>query len=142
MNTAEAIRAIIASEPVVDKATTDRYAKRGPNLIKALVDAFLGEAQGHLKEIRDPGNQANFVRVRSAAHGLKSCSFNLGAFRLAKICQETEHAAAAGDQKAVAEAIGQIGPALFDAEEALKGLRLRAAGAPAQAPQRTFGGAR
>ena len=125
MDIAASINSIVQTEPVIDRTIIDRYRQRRAGLVTTLVEAYLAEAPRFFQELRSAVTAGNLAAVRSAAHGLKSCSFNLGAVRLAKICQETEHAAADHSLEQVQFALSQVGPALFDAEEALKSERTR-----------------
>ncbi|MGI9409643.1 MAG: Hpt domain-containing protein [Hyphomicrobiaceae bacterium] len=120
----------IASSPVregpalIDQKIVDRYTQRGPQLITMLVDAFLEEAPRYFQDIRSGMDAKDYSAVRVSAHGLKSCSFNLGAVRLAEICQDLEDKASHGAAPDVESSVGLIGPTLFDTEEALKSLKL------------------
>ena len=109
---------------MIDHTIVERYTQRGPQLITMLVDAFLEEAPRYFQGIRSGLDAQDFSAVRVAAHGLKSCSFNLGAVRLAEICQDLENRASDGAVPEVESSVGLIGPTLFDTEEALKSLKL------------------
>ena len=111
---------------LIDQAIIDRYSQRGPQLIGMLVDAFLEEAPKYFQDIRTGMDTSDLSAVRSSAHGLKSCSYNLGAVRLAEICKELEAKAAEGIAEEVQSSVDVIGPTLFNTEESLKSIKLSA----------------
>ena len=129
MNPVETIEQIAQREPVIDNAIIERFRQRRASLVKVLVDAYLEEGPRYFQDLRKSVAAGDFAAARSAAHGLKSCSYNLGAVRLAKICQETESTALANNIERLTNALGHVGPALFATEEALKSIRLSIAGA-------------
>ena len=115
----------VREEPaLIDQNIVDRYCQRGPQLIGMLVDAFLEEAPKYFQDIRSGLDAQDYSAVRVSAHGLKSCSFNLGAVRLAEMCQDIEAKASAGAEAEVESCVQLVGPTLFDTEEALKSLKL------------------
>lgn len=115
-----------SEELLVDDTIIDRYLQRGPKLIHILVDAYLAEAPGYFRSLQSAMKAGDMSAASAAAHGLKSSSYNLGAMRLAKICQAAEEVAAEGDAGKLMDVVGQVGPILFDTEEALKGIKLSA----------------
>ena len=115
----------VREEPaLIDQEIVDRYCKRGPRMIGMLIDAFLQEAPKYFQDIRSGLDAQDYSIVRVSAHGLKSCSFNLGAVRLAEICQDIEDKASRGTDSEVEASVQLVGPTLFDTEEALKSLKL------------------
>ncbi len=123
MSSVSIVNNIAATEQLIDDSIIDRYRQRGPRLISILVDAYLEEAPRYFQDLRQAASAGDMTGVKSAAHGLKSSSYNLGAVRLAKMCQETENAATADRSEEVADVVEQVGPVLFDTEEALKGIK-------------------
>lgn len=111
---------------IIDRAIIDRYLQRSSKLIEMLVDAFLDEAPKHFEQIRSGVAANDYTAVRVSAHGLKSCSYNLGAIRLAEICKQLEAQASSGDGTDIEASAGLIGPTLFSTEEALKSIRMSA----------------
>ena len=124
MDHIEAIRQIAQREPVIDDVVIERIRQRRASLVKVLVDAYLEEAPRYFQDLRKAVAAADFAGARSAAHGLRSCSYNLGAVRLAKICQEAESVAGGSDIALLQTALDHVGPALFASEEGLKAIRL------------------
>jgi HPt (histidine-containing phosphotransfer) domain-containing protein len=114
-----------ADDVVLDATVIARYRARRASLADSLISAFLAEAPRYFQSMREAMAKGDLPEVKSNAHGLKSCSVNLGALRLVKVAQQTEAAAASGDARAVQDAFAKIGPTLFDTEEALKGERAR-----------------
>ncbi|MGI9422023.1 MAG: Hpt domain-containing protein [Hyphomicrobiaceae bacterium] len=111
---------------LIDQTIIDRYTQRGPKMVGMLVDLFLKDAPRYFQEIRGGIDANDFSAVRVAAHGLKSCSYNLGAIRLAGFCEELEAIAFEGIAADVQSRYERIGPTLFSTEEALKSIKLSA----------------
>lgn len=105
---------------VLNKALLDQYRARKSNLLERLIAAYLDEAPRYFQNIRRAAEDVDLPQVRQQAHALKSCAGNLGATRLAKVCQELENAAIAGRQADVAATMLRIGPETFEAEQALR----------------------
>lgn len=126
MSSAETTLPPSANEHLIDDTIIDRYLQRGPKLIQILVDAYLSEAPGYFGSLRSALQSGDMAAVSAAAHGLKSSSYNLGAVRLAKLCQDVETLAGEGNANELTRAAEQVGPTLFDTEEALKGIKLAA----------------
>ena len=122
-----------ASEPVLNQAMLDVYAKRKTGLLERLVAAYLGEAPTFHQNIRQGTASQAFDLVKLNAHALKSSSYNLGAIRLSKICQDMEAAAEQKDMASILTMVSQLGPECFEVEEALKTavFRMRSDAAPA-----------
>ncbi len=97
-----------------------QYKQRRSGLFERLINAYLEEAPQFLKKIRDGVASNEYAEVKLNSHALKSCSYNLGAVRLSKICQSVENAAVAEDQAQIGELLEKMGPEFFDVEEALK----------------------
>ena len=97
-----------------------QYKQRRSGLFERLINAYLEEAPQFLKKIREGAEGNVFADVKLNAHALKSCSYNLGAVRLSKICQSIENAAVAEDSTQVSDLFEKMGPEFFEVEEALK----------------------
>lgn len=128
-----------ADEPasVLNAALLDQYRVRKNNLLERLINAYLEEAPRYHHAIRNAAERDQLDEIRSGAHALKSCSHNLGATRLSKVCQQLETGAIAHDMASVQAAMLRIGPECFDAEQALRSELLnlkRAAGVGQSAP--------
>lgn len=113
----------LKNEQLIDEVIIDRYLQRGPKLIEILVDAYLKEAPVYFRALRSAIEEGDMPAVSAAAHGLKSSSYNLGAVRLAKMCQEAETVAGVGAIEELVDVIAEVGPTMFDTEEALKGIK-------------------
>jgi HPt (histidine-containing phosphotransfer) domain-containing protein len=105
---------------VLNKALLDQYKARKSNLLERLINAYLEEAPKFFQNIRSSAEASDFDGVRMNAHALKSCSYNLGAVRLSKVCQEMESAALEKDAALVQASVARIGPECFEAEQALR----------------------
>lgn len=108
------------SDTVLNAALLDQYRSRKSNLLERLITAYLDEAPKFFQNIRKAVETSDFAAARMNAHALKSCSYNLGAVRLSKVCQELETAAGGGNMAGVADLMHRMGPECFEVEEALK----------------------
>jgi len=74
----------------------------GPEFLVELIDTFIAEAPGMLKDLREGLATADANRFRRAAHSLKSNAATFGATRLAEIARQLEHGgfASGADQAA------------------------------------------
>lgn len=120
MKSGQAMDAHAAQVSVLNTALLDQYKARKSNLLERLINAYLDEAPKFFQSIRSAAGSGDFDTVRMSAHALKSCSYNLGAVRLSKICQEMESAALAKDAAQVEQSLSRIGPECFEAEQALR----------------------
>lgn len=105
---------------VLNKTLLDQYRVRKNNLLERLINAYLEEAPRFLEGLKDAVEARNLPEMRTSAHALKSCSLNLGAMRLAKVCQEIETAVAHGNETEAFQAASRIGIECFEAEQALR----------------------
>lgn len=69
----------------------------GDKLVRQLVELFERLAPARLSSIRDAVRQADARTVQFEAHALKSNSGNVGATRMAALCQRLELLATSGD---------------------------------------------
>jgi len=67
-----------------------------PDLLQQIVQLYLDSAPALLEEIKSGFASGDFLRIRNAAHSLKSSSANLGATHLSMLCKQLEAAAQAG----------------------------------------------
>jgi signal transduction histidine kinase/ligand-binding sensor domain-containing protein/DNA-binding NarL/FixJ family response regulator len=94
-------------------------AVTGQELVEPIVERFLVEAPRRLEDLRQAlasGNRSSFVFI---AHAFKGSGAQLGAKRLAALCQELETRGRSGDWDGMEEIldrleveIGRVGPAL------------------------------
>lgn len=105
---------------VLNMALLDQYRLRKSNLLERLINAYLSEAPAFFQNIRTAAVNSDFDNLRMNAHALKSCSYNLGAVRLSKVCQELESAALSKDAELIEGSMTRIGPECFEAEQALR----------------------
>jgi signal transduction histidine kinase/CheY-like chemotaxis protein/ligand-binding sensor domain-containing protein/HPt (histidine-containing phosphotransfer) domain-containing protein len=94
-------------------------AVTGQELVEPIVERFLVEAPRRLEDLRQAlasGNRTSFVFI---AHAFKGSGAQLGAKRLAALCQELEMRGRSGDWQGMEEIldrldveIGRVGPAL------------------------------
>jgi HPt (histidine-containing phosphotransfer) domain-containing protein len=121
------------SMPTLNQDLLGQYRQRRSGLLERLIEAYLEEAPRFLKNIRQSNQGSDFADLKLNAHALKSCSYNLGAVRLSRICQGLENAANAKDGPEIAPLMERIGPEFFEVEEALKTEMLSLKRQPAQA---------
>lgn len=107
--------------PVLDMELLGQYRGRKNNLLGRLISAFLQEAPAFFQNIRSADECSDLNELRLNAHALKSCSYNLGAVRLSRICQEIESAAVNEDADGIKSSMARIGSEWFEAEQALRG---------------------
>ena len=121
MRSVNAATAIDPAEAVLNQSLLGQYRQRKTGLLERLIAAYLEEAPQFFQKIRGAAESNNFDEMKLNAHALKSCSNNLGATRLAKICQAIEDAASARNGDDVTFFMEKIGLESFEAEQALKG---------------------
>jgi HPt (histidine-containing phosphotransfer) domain-containing protein len=117
-----------ASEPTLNNDLLQQYAQKRTGLLERLVAAYLEEAPNFHQNIRRGGEVQDFDLVKLNAHALKSSSYNLGAVRLSKLCQELENSAGRQDISELNHLLGRLSPECFEVEEALKGAIYRLTG--------------
>jgi HPt (histidine-containing phosphotransfer) domain-containing protein len=71
-------------------------AQDGPDLLRELADLFIGELAPRIEGIRSNVLAADPGAVSQWAHSLKGSAGNLGATRLAALCEQIEHEARQG----------------------------------------------
>lgn len=106
--------------PVLNQDLLAQYRNRKSGLLERLIEAYLEEAPRFFQNIRQATEKSEFPDLKLNAHALKSCSYNLGAVRLSKICQGLETAAEGKSLVDVEPLLARIGPEFFEVEEALK----------------------
>ena len=105
---------------VLDAGRLESYRKRRPGFLERLIAAYLDEAPKHVTGIKVGIAAGDQDAVKIAAHTLKSSSANLGAIRLAELCQSIESAAVTNDRTTLADLADGIGSEWFAAEQALR----------------------
>ncbi len=91
-----------------------------PGLVAGLVETFSGSAQKLLAEIEAGVEEDDEEALRSAAHGLKSSSAQLGARLVSELALELEQVARSGKLDGAAELAEQLSEALTDAMAKLR----------------------
>lgn len=89
--------ALVAPEipsPSVDLATLTNFeslqVEGEPDLIVELIDLYVEDAPRRVAAIRESLAGRDWVSVKRGAHNLRGSSGNLGALRMARICDEIE----------------------------------------------------
>jgi HPt (histidine-containing phosphotransfer) domain-containing protein len=122
MKTSSALQADVpeAAETVLNENLLAQYRTRKTGLLERLIAAYLDEAPRFFQAVRQGDEANNFDAVKLNAHALKSCSYNLGATRLSKVCQAIENAANSKDADGIKSLLLKLGPECFEAEQALR----------------------
>lgn len=118
MHTAQS-KPTTADPSVLNLTLLEQYKSRKNNLLERLINAYLEEAPKSFQSLRKAIEAGSYDGIRMHAHALKSTSYNLGASRLSKMCQELEAAAAARDNPGIVDCVKRIGPECFEVEQAL-----------------------
>ena len=121
MPSADTAMADARAEPVINEALIAQFRQRKSSLLERLINAYLDEAPRFFQGIRSGVEAKDFDAVRLHSHALKSCSYNLGAVRLSKLCQAMENEALERNESNIERLLAAMGPEKFEAEEALKG---------------------
>jgi HPt (histidine-containing phosphotransfer) domain-containing protein len=79
-----------------------------PDPVAELAELFLQDAPPRIKAIKDAAEPPNLTALREAAHSLKGSASNLGARRLAGVCNRIESAAKQGDAAAATALISEL----------------------------------
>lgn len=108
-----------AATPVLNSALLDKYRSRRSNLLERLIHAYFEETPLYFQSLCRAAEEQDLASVRHFAHALKSCSGNLGAQRLAALCQKVEIAAHAQDTASLAVHMLHAGREFHEAEQAL-----------------------
>ena len=92
-----------------------------PDLLGKIIDLYLENSPGSLRQIRDAVAGQDGDALRQAAHSLKSSSANLGATELAAICKELEQRGRERRLENAAELLRELEVHYARAREALLG---------------------
>ncbi len=130
MPSTESMLASARAEPVINEALVAQFRQRKSGLLERLINAYLEEAPRFFHGMRVGVETGDYAAVRLNAHALKSCSYNLGAVRLSKLCQAVENEAMDGNVQAVGQFFAAMGPEKFEVEEALKSELMTLRGGP------------
>ena len=104
------------SKAGVPQRLTELVEACGADVIVEIIDLFLEKTVEKLECLQQAAEQADAVKLKSEAHGLKGSSANVGAARMAKLCQQLEDTLKAGMSSNAAEFVAE----LFEEFEHLK----------------------
>jgi len=97
---------------IIDESVLDNYRRiqqpDKPDIIRRLVDIYLGNSPDILREISDAGTEGDMEQLWQSAHSLKSSSANLGAITLAALCEMVEEMGRNNQDGNVSEMIEKI----------------------------------
>ncbi|HSO06791.1 MAG TPA: response regulator [Pelomicrobium sp.] len=86
--------------PLVDRRRLDQLAEiekdYSSGLVREVIDLFLANADGQLRALREAVVSADAAALRQTAHRFKSSADNLGARRVADLCEKLEALGRAG----------------------------------------------
>ena len=91
-----------------------------PDLLEKVIGQYFEDAALQVELMRNGYSAGDTAAVKSASHRLKSSSANLGALRLAELCQELERLCKEGGLYAGAPLISAIDEAFLDAKAQLE----------------------
>ncbi|MGQ9804615.1 MAG: PAS domain S-box protein [Chlorobiales bacterium] len=80
-------------DPNAIQILSELSEQTGRNLISEIIDLFFEHAPVQLKRLSDAISEQNFKQASMTAHRLKGASLNVGAKRVAELCQSLEDAA-------------------------------------------------
>jgi len=100
-------------------------------VVSRVLAAFLKEGPVHADRIEQAVRAGAVEEVIQAAHGLKSSSANVGALRLARLCQEAEDLGRGADLGPTASSVVHALRLEFEAVRQALATRLEARGRPA-----------
>jgi two-component system, sensor histidine kinase and response regulator len=78
------------ADPALDSEFVSSLLRERPNLYARISKAYLAHSPRLITELTEAAATGNVAALRSAAHSLKSSSANIGATRLADLCQQLE----------------------------------------------------
>ncbi|MFT4789438.1 MAG: two-component system sensor histidine kinase/response regulator, partial [Paraglaciecola sp.] len=91
--------AVLAQFNTQDKTGSNKVMQR-------IVDSYLQETPPYMQAIVDAGH--NTAQLYKAAHALKSSSYNVGAKRLALLCNEIETLGRSGHHSAASSMVDEL----------------------------------
>ncbi len=74
--------------PIDDRALHELQSLGGDDFVSEIVDQFLGDAAGVLKNLHSAVADGDVQKFRDEAHALRSCAANVGAQKVYKLCLE------------------------------------------------------
>jgi len=91
------------------------------DILKSVVEIYFHETPLLLRALREAAEAGNSTGLKGTAHSLKSSSANLGAKKLANLCEELERAAKTGDVSDALRRVSEIESTYGRVREALEG---------------------
>ncbi len=92
----------------------------GEDLVARIVRLYETEAPKLIDRLHSAMRGADAEEIRRAAHSLKSCSGNVGAMRVAKLCKELESRATSQDLSGLGDLIAALGSEYREVSVALR----------------------
>ncbi|HBL31899.1 MAG TPA: hypothetical protein DD490_34185 [Acidobacteria bacterium] len=94
----------------------------GKPLVEPLVERFLGESRRRLADLRESLSHRDAAAFTFTAHSLRGSGGQIGARRLAAVCEELEQRGRAAEWEGTAERVEQLAVELDRVEPALRAL--------------------
>ena len=94
-----------------------------PGLLTELIDLFLTDAPGRVRDVETGLATGDIKLVERAAHTLKSSSANIGALTLSSICKRIEELARNQEKDAIKRLLAETTRSFSEAESALLSLK-------------------
>ncbi|MFC3379196.1 response regulator [Rugamonas sp. CCM 8940] len=107
----------------IDAGAIDTIRKLRPGLLLRVLDAWLLESPGLLRDMQAAVDGADYAALVRGAHSLKNGSANVGARQLAQLCIELEQRGRNGQTEQIGEAMAQASLAFARAQDELRLLR-------------------
>ncbi len=86
----------------------DLGGEEEPELFRELVELFCRDAKAHVEKLEQSVHDGDRAQVESSSHALKSSSANLGARRLASLCQRIESTSQTEELTKLLEAVAPL----------------------------------
>ncbi len=92
----------------------------GASFLTAVVEAFLQDSKQRLADLREASSAAAPDRLRTSAHALKGASREVGATRVAEICQRLEDMGGSHTTEGAGDLLIRLNQELKDVQSELK----------------------
>ena len=114
----------MSEDAVIDGTALPRLARMvGDDVLLEVLDLYLGSAPRRLAALRDGLAAGELLDAARALHDLKSSAAMVGAAGVARLAEEMERLARAGDAPAVQERLARLESAVEGAGAALREAR-------------------
>jgi HPt (histidine-containing phosphotransfer) domain-containing protein len=109
-----------ASDPILDSSTIDELRCLGQDVIGEVISVFLDEGPRRLAEIEKAAASGDGEALWKSAHELRSVASNLGAMRVAAVCDLLQDQGGMGALDDIGKVTGELGRELELARQAIE----------------------